>query len=46
MLKQRARIVAGGVRLLDMAVLGVAFPIAYYLRDSVFIAGQLPPCEG
>ena len=38
MLKQRARIVAGGVRLIDMAVLGLAFPIAYYLRDSVLIA--------
>jgi exopolysaccharide biosynthesis polyprenyl glycosylphosphotransferase len=38
MLKQRARLVAGGLRLIDMAVLGVAFPIAYYLRDSVLIA--------
>ncbi len=38
MLKQRARLVAGSLRLFDMAVLAAAFPIAYYLRDSVLIA--------
>ncbi len=38
MLKQRARLIDGSLRLVDMAVLGVAFPIAYYLRDTVLIA--------
>jgi len=38
MLKQRAKVVAGGLRLFDMAVLGVAFPIAYYVRDTVLLA--------
>jgi exopolysaccharide biosynthesis polyprenyl glycosylphosphotransferase len=33
MLKQRARIVSGGLRLVDLAMLAVAFPAAYYLRD-------------
>jgi exopolysaccharide biosynthesis polyprenyl glycosylphosphotransferase len=37
-LKQRARLIDGSLRLVDMAVLGVAFPIAYYLRDTVLIA--------
>ena len=38
MLKQRARLVAGSLRLFDMAVLAAAFPVAYYLRDTVLIA--------
>ncbi len=35
MLKQRARFVAGGLRVVDMTMLGIAFPIAYYVRDQV-----------
>ncbi len=35
MLKQRARFVAAGLRVVDMTMLAVAFPIAYYLRDQV-----------
>jgi len=35
MLKQRARFVAAGLRLVDMAMLGFAFPIAYFVRDRV-----------
>jgi len=35
MLKERARLISGGLRFVDMAMLGVAFPIAYYLRDHV-----------
>jgi exopolysaccharide biosynthesis polyprenyl glycosylphosphotransferase len=38
MLKQRAKVVAGGLRAVDMAVLAAAFPIAYYLRDTVLLA--------
>jgi exopolysaccharide biosynthesis polyprenyl glycosylphosphotransferase len=33
MLKQQARLVSRGVRLLDLALLAAAFPIAYFLRD-------------
>jgi exopolysaccharide biosynthesis polyprenyl glycosylphosphotransferase len=39
MLKERARLVAGSLRAVDMAMLGVAFPIAYYLRDE-YLTGQ------
>ena len=35
MLKQRARLVDRGLRLVDLAMLAVAFPVAYYLRDEV-----------
>ncbi len=35
MLKHRARLVARGLRVGDMTMLGVAFPVAYYLRDHV-----------
>ncbi len=35
MVKQRARLIANGLRLVDMLMLGIAFPIAYYLRDQV-----------
>ena len=35
MLKERARLVAGGLRLFDLAMLAAAFPIAYWLRDEV-----------
>jgi exopolysaccharide biosynthesis polyprenyl glycosylphosphotransferase len=35
MLKQRARLVARSLRAGDMAMLGLAFPVAYYLRDHV-----------
>ena len=41
MLKQRARLIAAGLRLFDMLVLGIAFPIAYYLRDQVLGSGKL-----
>ncbi len=41
MLKQRARLIAGGLRLFDMVVLGVAFPIAYYLRDHALGPGKV-----
>src|SRR3990172_12741218 len=41
MLKQRARLIAGGLRLMDMAMLGIAFPIAYYLRDRALGSGNL-----
>ena len=34
MLKQQARLVSRGMRLFDMAMLGVAFPIAYYVREA------------
>lgn len=39
MLKERARLVSGGLRAVDMAMLGVAFPIAYFLRDE-YLTGQ------
>ena len=39
MLKERARLVSGGLRAVDMAMLGVAFPVAYYLRDE-YLTGQ------
>lgn len=39
MLKERARLVSGGLRAVDMAMLGVAFPIAYGLRDE-YLTGQ------
>ncbi|HEX8908546.1 MAG TPA: sugar transferase [Anaeromyxobacteraceae bacterium] len=39
MLKERARIVSGGLRAVDMAMLGVAFPVAYFLRDE-YLTGQ------
>jgi exopolysaccharide biosynthesis polyprenyl glycosylphosphotransferase len=32
-LKERARLVSGSLRLFDMAMLAVAFPVAYFLRD-------------
>ena len=35
MLKERARFVAAGLRLVDMTMLGVAFPIAYFVRDHL-----------
>ena len=35
MLKQRARLVAAGLRVLDILMLAVAFPVAYWLRDEV-----------
>ncbi|HTP24253.1 MAG TPA: sugar transferase [Anaeromyxobacteraceae bacterium] len=35
MLKQRARLISGSLRLSDLGMLGVAFPVAYYLRDKV-----------
>ncbi len=35
MLKERARIVSAGLRLFDLGVLGVSFPIAYLVRDRV-----------
>jgi exopolysaccharide biosynthesis polyprenyl glycosylphosphotransferase len=35
MLKQRARLISGGLRLVDIAMLGVSFPLAYTLRDDV-----------
>jgi exopolysaccharide biosynthesis polyprenyl glycosylphosphotransferase len=34
MLKQQARLVSRGLRLFDMAMLGIAFPIAYFLREA------------
>jgi exopolysaccharide biosynthesis polyprenyl glycosylphosphotransferase len=37
MLKQRARFVAAGLRLVDMTVLAVAFPIAYFVRDRLIL---------
>jgi exopolysaccharide biosynthesis polyprenyl glycosylphosphotransferase len=40
MLKQRARLVEGSLRLFDMAMLALAFPIAYWLRDRV-LAGTV-----
>lgn len=44
MLKERARLVSGGLRAVDMAMLGVAFPIAYFLRDEYLTGrGQLYP---
>lgn len=39
MLKERARIVSGSLRAVDMAMLGVAFPVAYFLRDE-YLTGQ------
>jgi len=39
MLKQRAKLVAGSVRALDMLMLGLAFPLAYWLRDE-YLIGQ------
>ena len=39
MLKERARLVSGSLRAVDMAMLGVAFPVAYYLRDE-YLTGQ------
>jgi exopolysaccharide biosynthesis polyprenyl glycosylphosphotransferase len=33
MLKEQARLVAGSLRLFDMAMLSVAFPLAYFVRD-------------
>ncbi len=39
MLKQRARLVDGGLRLVDIGVLAASFPIAYQLRDAVIVAG-------
>jgi exopolysaccharide biosynthesis polyprenyl glycosylphosphotransferase len=35
MLKRRWRAIDGALRLIDLMVLAVAFPLAYYLRDSV-----------
>jgi exopolysaccharide biosynthesis polyprenyl glycosylphosphotransferase len=35
MLKQQARLVAAGLRLIDLAVLAAAFPIAYVIRDRL-----------
>ncbi len=46
MLKERARFVAAGLRLVDMTMLGVAFPIAYRVRDGLleqFPTGGLYP---
>jgi exopolysaccharide biosynthesis polyprenyl glycosylphosphotransferase len=42
MLKERARLVDRSLKLLDLAMLGVAFPIAYWLRDGV-LTGKLRP---
>jgi exopolysaccharide biosynthesis polyprenyl glycosylphosphotransferase len=41
MLKQRARFVAGGLRLLDLATLAIALPIAYFVRDGLLIGEGL-----
>ena len=38
MLKQRARLVARSLRAGDMAMLGAAFPVAYFLRDRVVVS--------
>jgi exopolysaccharide biosynthesis polyprenyl glycosylphosphotransferase len=35
MLKERARLVAGGLRVLDVGMLAVAFPVAYWVRDTL-----------
>lgn len=43
MLKQRARIVSGGLRVLDIAMLGISFPLAYYLRDVILGGASGPP---
>ena len=40
MLKQRARLVAGGLRVLDLCTLALALPIAYFVRDSLLV-GQV-----
>ena len=39
MLKQRARAVAAGLRLVDLALLAIALPPAYWVRDSL-LAGH------
>jgi len=45
MLKQRARLIAGGLRLFDLMMLAVAFPAAYLIRDRLLgtPAGGLYP---
>jgi exopolysaccharide biosynthesis polyprenyl glycosylphosphotransferase len=40
MLKQRARLVARGLRILDLLTVALAMPIAYYVRDGV-LAGRV-----
>jgi exopolysaccharide biosynthesis polyprenyl glycosylphosphotransferase len=37
MLKQRARFVAGGLRLLDLLTVAVALPLAYFIRDGLLL---------
>ena len=41
MLKQRARFVAGGLRLLDLLTLAVALPLAYFVRDGILVGRGL-----
>lgn len=43
MLKQHAKLISGTLRLVDTAMLGLAFPVAYYLRDQVLGAGHVRP---
>jgi exopolysaccharide biosynthesis polyprenyl glycosylphosphotransferase len=47
MLKERAKLVDRSLRLFDMAMLAIAFPIAYFLRDRWAVAptGGLFPLE-
>ncbi|HEX7489696.1 MAG TPA: sugar transferase [Anaeromyxobacteraceae bacterium] len=46
MLKQRAKLVAGSVRAFDMVMLGLAFPLAYWLRDEYLVGqGHLYPIQ-
>jgi len=42
MLKERARLVDRSLKLFDLAMLALAFPIAYWLRDGV-LTGKLRP---
>jgi len=40
MLKQRARLISGGLRLFDLGMLAVAFPAAYLIRDHLLGNGM------
>ncbi|HET9599451.1 MAG TPA: sugar transferase [Anaeromyxobacteraceae bacterium] len=42
MLKERARLVDRSLKLFDLALLALAFPVAYWLRDGV-LTGKLRP---
>ncbi|HZZ83583.1 MAG TPA: sugar transferase [Anaeromyxobacteraceae bacterium] len=46
MLKQQARLVSTGLKLYDLCMLSVAFPIAYWIRDALPRVGvRLPGAE-